>query len=38
MHCVECGAEMILVNVIQVQGDATAVAPSVEALLVFGMS
>jgi hypothetical protein len=30
MHCVECGAEMILVNVIQVQGDATAVAPSVE--------
>jgi len=28
MHCVECGTEMILVNVIQ--GDTTAAAPSVE--------
>jgi hypothetical protein len=29
MHCVECGAEMILVNVVQLQGD-TAAAPSLE--------
>jgi hypothetical protein len=30
MHCTECGTEMILVNVFQFQGDATAAGPSVE--------
>jgi hypothetical protein len=29
MHCVECGVEMILVNVVQLQGD-TAAAHSLE--------
>jgi len=29
MHCVECGAEMILVNAVHLQGNTTA-APSLE--------